>query len=93
MEKPAVNRAAMSAGTIALSYLVGGLIPLAPYIIFSDIHTGFMVSCIFTLLALLIFGYFKSRMTDQPVIKGTLKVALTGVAAASAAYFLAKIVS
>jgi VIT1/CCC1 family predicted Fe2+/Mn2+ transporter len=52
-----------------------------------------MVSCIFTLLALLIFGYFKSRMTDQPVIKGTLKVALTGVAAASAAYFLAKIVS
>jgi len=93
MEKPAVNRAAMSAGTIALSYLVGGLIPLAPYIIFSDIHTGFMVSCIFTLLALLIFGYFKSRMTDQPVIKGTLKVELTGVAAASAAYFLAKIVS
>ena len=93
MEKPAKNRAAISAGTIALSYLTGGLIPLAPYIIFSDIHTGFLLSCIFTIVALIVFGYFKSKMTDQPLIKGTLKVALTGIAAAAAAYFLAKAVS
>jgi VIT1/CCC1 family predicted Fe2+/Mn2+ transporter len=93
MERPAKNRAAKSAGTIALSYLVGGFIPLFPYIIFSDSKTGFNVSCVVTIMALIVFGYFKSTMTGQPVIKGTLKIALTGIIAATAAYLLAKAVS
>jgi vacuolar iron transporter family protein len=93
MVKPAKNRAAKSAGTIALAYLVGGFIPLFPYIIFSSSKTGFYVSCIVTVFALLIFGYFKSRVTGQPIVKGTFKVALTGIVAATAAYLLAKAVS
>lgn len=93
MEQPAKNRAAKSASTIALSYLVGGFIPLFPYIIFSDSKTGFAVSCIVTILALILFGYFKSKMTGQPVLKGTFKVASTGIIAATAAYLLAKAVS
>jgi VIT1/CCC1 family predicted Fe2+/Mn2+ transporter len=93
MEMPAKNRAAKSAGTIALSYLVGGFIPLFPYIIISDSKTGFYFSCIVTILALILFGYFKSKVTGQPIIKGTIKIALTGIVAASAAYFLAKAVS
>ena len=93
MELPAKNRAAKSASTIALSYLVGGFIPLFPYIIFRNSKTGLKVSCIVTILALVIFGYFKSKMTGQPVVKGTIKIALTGILAATAAYFLAKAVS
>jgi predicted membrane protein (TIGR00267 family) len=93
IEKPAKNRAAKSASTIALSYLVGGFIPLFPYIIFRDSKTGFNISCIVTIMALVIFGYFKSKMTGQPVIVGTIKVALTGIVAATAAYLLAKAVS
>jgi len=93
MEKPAKNRARKSAITISLSYLVGGFIPLSPYIMFSDSNTGLVVSCIFTLLALIIFGYFKSKSTGQPLVKGTGKVALTGIVAAAAAYVLAKAVS
>jgi vacuolar iron transporter family protein len=93
IEKPAKNRAAKSASTIALSYLVGGFIPLFPYIIFRDSKTGFNISCIVTIMALIIFGYFKSKMTGQPVIVGTIKVALTGIVAATAAYLLAKAVS
>lgn len=93
MEKPAKNRAAISAGTIAASYLAGGLIPLFPYIIFHDSRTGLLFSCIFTIAALLVFGFFKSKMTGQPLIKGTLKVTMTGIIAAGAAYFLAKAVS
>ena len=93
IEKPAKNRAAKSAGTIALSYLVGGFIPLSPYIIINDNKIGFTVSCIVTLSALIVFGYLKSKVTGQPIIKGTVKVALTGVIAAAAAYFLAKAVS
>lgn len=93
MEQPEKNRAAKSAGTIALSYLVGGFVPLFPYIVFKDSKTGFNVSCIVTILALIIFGYFKSKMTGQPVLKGTLKIAFTGIIAATAAFLLAKAVS
>ena len=93
MEQPAKNRAAKSAGTIALSYLVGGFIPLFPYIIFKDSKNGFDVSCIFTIIALVLFGYFKSKMTGQPILKGTIKLAMTGIIAAAAAYLLAKAVS
>ncbi|MGA3014957.1 MAG: VIT1/CCC1 transporter family protein [Bacteroidales bacterium] len=93
MEKPAKNRAAISAGTIALSYLVGGFIPLFPYIITHSSKTGFYVSCIVTILALIIFGFFKSKMTGRPLLKGTLKVAITGIIAAAAAFLLAKAVS
>jgi VIT1/CCC1 family predicted Fe2+/Mn2+ transporter len=93
MEQPEKNRAAKSAGTIALSYLAGGFVPLFPYIIFKDSKTGFNVSCVVTILALILFGYFKSKMTGQPIIKGTLKVAFTGIIAATAAFLLAKAVS
>jgi len=93
MERPAKNRAATSAGTIAISYLVGGFIPLFPYIIANNSKTGFNVSCIVTILALIIFGYFKSKMTGQPLVKGTIKVAVTGLIAAAAAFLLAKAVS
>jgi predicted membrane protein (TIGR00267 family) len=93
MEKPAKNRAAKSATTIALSYLVGGFIPLFPYIIIHNSKTAFYVSCIATIFALIIFGYFKSKVTGQPLIKGTFKVAVTGIVAAAAAFLLAKAVS
>ena len=73
MERPAKNRAANSAATIAVAYLVGGFIPLFPYIVANNSKTGFNISCIVTILALIIFGYFKSKMTGQPLLKGTIK--------------------
>ena len=93
MEKPAKNRALISAGTIAISYLAGGFIPLFPYIITHNSKTGFYVSCIVTILALIIFGFFKSKMTGRPLLTGTIKVAVTGIVAATAAFLLAKAVS
>lgn len=93
LEQPSSNRAARSAGTIALSYLTGGFIPLFPYIISNNSRTGFYYSCAVTILALVVFGYFKSNVTGQPVMKGTLKMTLTGIIAAGCAYLLAKAVS
>jgi predicted membrane protein (TIGR00267 family) len=90
IEKPSKNRAAMSAATIAVSYLAGGFIPLFPYIVIKDSKTGFYLSCLITVCALLVFGYFKSKVGGQPLIKGTLKAALTGIVAATAAYLYIK---
>ena len=93
IEKPEKNRAAISAATISIAYLTGGFIPLFPYILFQDSSTGFNMSCFVTIFALLVFGFFKSKMTGQPLVKGTLKVAITGIIAAAAAFLLAKAVS
>jgi len=93
LDKPDKDRAIKSALTIAFSYLAGGFIPLFPYLVTSNNQQGFYFSCIITVLALVVFGYFKSKVTGQPLVKGTLKVALTGIIAAVAAYALAKLVS
>lgn len=93
LDKPDKNRAYQSAVTIALAYLAGGFIPLLPYLLTSDNQHGFYWSCVITILALLVFGYSKSRVTGQPLLKGTLKVAFTGILAAAAAYTIAKLIS
>lgn len=93
LDKPDKNRAYQSAITIALAYLAGGFIPLFPYLVTSNNQHGFYWSCAITILALLIFGYFKSKVTGQPLLKGTLKVAFTGILAAAAAFIIAKLIS
>jgi len=93
LEKPVKNRALRSGATIAGSYLVGGLIPLSPYFLTPNNHQGLIWSCIVTIIALIFFGYYKSKVTGQKLIAGTIKVTLIGIAAAAAAYILAKLVS
>ncbi len=93
LEKPVANRARVSAVTIALSYLVGGFVPLFPYLVTSNNQAGFNLSCTVTTLALFIFGYFKSKFTGQNLFTGTIKVAAIGIIAAGAAFLLAKAVS
>jgi VIT1/CCC1 family predicted Fe2+/Mn2+ transporter len=90
LEKPDERRATKSALTIGLSYVVGGLIPLVPYYFFDVASEGLKYSAVVTLICLLIFGWFKSKATGQPPFKGALKVAAIGTAAATAAYFVAK---
>ncbi len=48
LEEPDPKRALISAGTIAASYIIGGLIPLAPYIMMSNISKAFAYSVGFT---------------------------------------------
>ena len=91
LEKPDVNRARNSAATIGISYIVGGLIPLTGYIFTSTPSEGLIISALLTIICLFIFGYFKSKVTGQPLFKGALKVMLIGIAAALAAFLVAKV--
>jgi vacuolar iron transporter family protein len=51
-----------------------------------------MISALLTIICLFFFGYFKSKATGQPPLKGDLKVTMIGViAAAAAAFFVAKL--
>jgi VIT1/CCC1 family predicted Fe2+/Mn2+ transporter len=91
LEKPDVNRARNSAATIGTSYIVGGLIPLSAYFFTQTPFEGLIFSAILTIICLFLFGYFKSKVTGQPPIKGALKVTLIGITAATAAFMVARL--
>ncbi|HJT73346.1 MAG TPA: VIT1/CCC1 transporter family protein, partial [Chitinophaga sp.] len=55
LDKPDKNRAYKSAITIAAAYLLGGFIPLFPYLVTSNNQQGFYFSCAITIIALMIF--------------------------------------
>ena len=89
LEPPDPKRAPISAGTIAASYVVGGLIPLAPYVVMSNISEAFAYSVGFTALALILFGGIKGHFTGINKAKSAGQTLLVGGLAAAAAYALA----
>lgn len=93
LEEPNANRATQSAITIGISYIVGGIIPLSPYIIIHEAQEALYYSCGVTIICLFIFGYFKSKMTGQPALSGALKVVVIGALAAGAAFIMAKLIT
>jgi len=93
LEKPEPKRALTSAGTIAASYIGGGLIPLAPYIIMGPPKTALIFSVIVTLLALAVFGYIKGRFTGTRPGRSSLQTTVVGGLAAAAAFGLATLIS
>jgi VIT1/CCC1 family predicted Fe2+/Mn2+ transporter len=93
LERPEPNRARTSAAVIAGAYVAGGLIPLAPYMIFASAKTALYVSVVFTLIALAIFGFVKGRYTGARPLKSALQTTLTGGLAAAAAFAIARAIS
>ncbi|MEI6822791.1 MAG: VIT1/CCC1 transporter family protein [Bacteroidota bacterium] len=90
LEKPDKDRARKSAFNIGFAYIAGGTIPLLSYVFTSTPDAGFKLSFLVTVVCLLLFGYYKSKVTGQNPVWGALKVTLIGVVAALAAYFLVK---
>lgn len=93
LEQPQPKRAVLSAVTIALSYIVGGLVPLAPYMLMSDARLGLSFSAVVTSVALLVFGYVKGRFTGAHPWRSALQTLIVGGLAAAAAFGLARLIS
>jgi VIT1/CCC1 family predicted Fe2+/Mn2+ transporter len=93
LEAPDPKRALTSAGTIAGAYVVGGLIPLSPYVVLSSATKGLMVSAIVTLAALGVFGFIKGRFTGAPALRSAIQTVVIGGVAATAAFLLAKLIA
>lgn len=93
LDEPDPKRALQSAVTIAVSYIVGGIIPLAPYLAFHDIRTALEFSVVFTLAALAAFGFVKGKFTGVSRIKSMFQTVFVGGLAAAAAYGLARLIS
>jgi len=93
LEEPQPKRARSSALTIAMSYIVGGMIPLAPYMLLSNVRVGLWWSIGVTLLALAVFGWVKGRFTGINPFKGGMQTVITGGLAAGAAFLIATLIS
>jgi VIT1/CCC1 family predicted Fe2+/Mn2+ transporter len=93
LEEPAPGRALRSAATIAISYIVGGAVPLTSYMVFPDIQLALKVSVLVTLVALAIFGAIKGKALGASVIKSAVQTVLIGGIAAAAAFELARLLN
>ena len=90
LEAPNPRRAWQSAMTIAFSYIVGGLIPLSPYLLLPNTSTALRVSVGVTLAALFCFGYIKGRFTGTNPLRGARQTVLIGGLSATAAFVIAR---
>ncbi len=90
LEQPDPTRARTSALTIAVSYIIGGFIPLAPYIFIASTQGALLASVACTLVALGVFGFVKARLTGISPLRGGLQTVLTGGLAAAAAFGIAR---
>jgi VIT1/CCC1 family predicted Fe2+/Mn2+ transporter len=93
LEQPVTGRAWKSASTIAVAYIVGGIVPLSAYLFLSDAHRALVVSAGVTLVALAIFGGVKARFTGVPVLRGAFQTTVIGGLAAAAAFGIARLIS
>jgi len=93
LEEPEPKRAFQSAFNIAISYIVGGMIPLSPYFVFQSAHQALPYSIAVTLIALLAFGGIKGSVMGLPAWRNALQTALIGGFAAAAAFGIARLIS
>ncbi|XP_010553590.1 PREDICTED: vacuolar iron transporter 1 [Tarenaya hassleriana] len=92
LEKPDPQRAFQSAFTIAIAYVVGGVVPLFPYMFVARATEAVVASVVITLVALLVFGYGKGRFTGSQPFRSAFQTAFIGAIASAAAFGLAKVV-
>jgi VIT1/CCC1 family predicted Fe2+/Mn2+ transporter len=93
LEEPDPRRARTSALTIGLSYIAGGLVPLAPYFFLHATGAALRGSIALTIVALLLFGYVKGRFTVKKPLKSAWQTAVVGGLAAAAAFAIAKFIA
>lgn len=95
LEEVPTKRLYISAFTIGMGYLIGGIIPLIPYFFIPIASTALIWSSIVTGIVLLIFGAVKTRVTGagtgfKGVVYGAVSTLLVGGAAAAAAFAIVR---
>src|SRR5882757_5817786 len=78
LEKPDATRAPASALTIGASYIVGGLIPLLPYMLMADAAAALPVSIVLTMMALALFGGVKGSLTGGRPLRAAIQTVVIG---------------
>jgi VIT1/CCC1 family predicted Fe2+/Mn2+ transporter len=93
LEKPDPSRAPLSAIRIGGSYVIGGLLPLLPYMLVPQSQQALWGSIAATFVALVLFGALKGKFTGSPIVRSALETTAIGGVAAAVAFAIARLVS
>lgn len=89
IERPDPRRALTSAFTIGGAYIVGGLVPLIPYMLARVVADAMVWTVVSTGVALLAFGAIERHFTGMNLIRSAIQTPVVGGPAAGAAFGLA----
>lgn len=89
LERPKFGRQFWSPVIIGLAYILGGLLPLLPYMMTDDVSQALQESVFTTGFALLAFGMVKGHLTGVSKFKSALQTLMIGGLAALTAYYVA----
>jgi len=90
LEQPNPRRALTSGLVIGSAYIVGGLIPLGPYMLSVTAQGALPWSVGVTLTALAVFGWIKGRLTSVQPARSALQTMLIGGLAAAGAFLFTR---
>ncbi len=91
-QQPSDTGAPLKSGlTIGLSYALGGLVTVGPYLFVEDIENALKISAGITLASLCMLGFIKSRITGRHPLWGAFRMVLVGALAAAGSMIVAKI--
>lgn len=78
---------------LAISEIIGGLLPTVPFVFITNIGTSFIASIILTYCILFCIGVWKTTFTKKNKILSGLGMVLAGVLATLIPYFIGKFIS
>jgi VIT1/CCC1 family predicted Fe2+/Mn2+ transporter len=93
LERPDPRRLLQSPLMIGGAYMIGGFVPLMPYIFISVVDEALLFSSIISLIALFAFGAFKGYFTGQKPVKAAMQTTVIGSLAAATAYTIASLIA
>ena len=73
--------------TMGVSYIAGSVFPLAPYF-FIPVATALPISIVLTILALIVVGFVKGKLTSLNLLTSVLEIVVVGAASAGGGYLL-----
>jgi vacuolar iron transporter family protein len=99
--EPPDNRPYISAVTLGIAYILGGIIPLMPYFFVTEVNKALFISIGLMAFVLLVFGYAKTgfvrgwrgRANILAGVNGSIQMLVVGAAAAGAAVGLVRAVN
>jgi vacuolar iron transporter family protein len=77
--------------TMGVSYVVGSIFPLAPYFFFS-VNTALPISIALTVVALIVVGMIKGRLTSLSLFRSVAEIVVVGGASAGGGYLLGTLI-
>ena len=77
--------------TMGISYIAGSIFPLAPYF-FVSVHTALPISIALTIVALIVVGIIKGKLTSLNIMRSVSEIVVVGGVSAGGGYLLGTII-